>query len=142
MDTHIHRVYIFPCHFSSTHKVLIFILCGPKGTSCEQLVIYVRVLQDKLHVCIQLSRQNQIAAGIKRAIQPATAGCIELQRVQIAELGTRSFFPGLLSAQFLPMDCYRSIAHFADFQVCSMLNRSLKDQWFALGKSTKMLNRF
>jgi len=51
-----------------------------------------------------------------------------------AELGTRSFFPGSLSAHFLSMDRYRSIAHFADFQVCSSLNRSKKNQWFALGK--------
>ena len=50
------------------------------------------------------------------------------------ELGTPSFFPGSLSAQFLPMDRYRSIAHFAEFQVHSSLNRSLKDHWFALGK--------
>jgi len=51
-----------------------------------------------------------------------------------AELGTRSFFPGSLSAQFLSMDHYCSIAHFADFQVRSSLNRSKKEQWFALGK--------
>ena len=47
------------------------------------------------------------------------------------------FFPGLLSAQFLTMDRYRSITHFADFQVCSSLHRSQKDQWFALGKEGK-----
>jgi len=41
-----------------------------------------------------------------------------------------------LSAQFLSMDLYRSIAHFADFQVCSSLDRSQKDQWFALGKES------
>jgi len=52
----------------------------------------------------------------------------------MSELGTRSFFPGSLSVQFLPMDCYRSIAHFADFQVSSSLNRSQKEEWFALGK--------
>ena len=51
-----------------------------------------------------------------------------------AELGTRSFFPGSLSAHFLPMDGYCSIAHFVDFQVRSLLNRSLKDQWFNLWK--------
>ena len=50
----------------------------------------------------------------------------------LSELGT--FFPGSLSAQFLPMDCYRSIAHFADFQVRSQLNPSLNDQWFTLEK--------
>jgi len=38
-----------------------------------------------------------------------------------------------LCAHFLTKDCYRSSAHFADFQVCSSLNRS-KKQWFALGK--------
>ena len=32
------------------------------------------------------------------------------------------FFTGSLSAQFLPIDRYRSIAHFADFQVRSSLN--------------------
>ena len=52
----------------------------------------------------------------------------------LPELGTRSFFLGSLSAQFLPMDRYCSIAHFADFQVHSSLNRSLKGKWFALGK--------
>ena len=52
----------------------------------------------------------------------------------VPELGTRSFFQGSLSAQFLSMDRYRSIAHFADFQVRSLLNHSQKDQWFALGK--------
>jgi len=35
------------------------------------------------------------------------------------------------------MDCYCSIAHFADFQVCSSLNRSQNDQWFALEKERK-----
>ena len=42
--------------------------------------------------------------------------------------------PSLLFANFLSMDRYRSIAHFADFQVQSSLNRSKKNQWFALGK--------
>ena len=50
------------------------------------------------------------------------------------DLGTRSLFPGLLSAHFLSMDCYRSSAHFADFQVRSSLDCSKKKQWFALGK--------
>jgi len=54
--------------------------------------------------------------------------------LECAELGTRSFFPGSLSAHFLTMDRYRSTAHFADFQVRSSLNRSTKKQWFALGK--------
>jgi hypothetical protein len=56
------------------------------------------------------------------------------------------FFPGSLSAHFLSIDRFRSIAHFlsidsycsiahfADFQVCSSLNRSKKNLWFALGK--------
>jgi len=39
-----------------------------------------------------------------------------------------------LSAHFNSMDRYPSIAHFADYQVCSLLNRSQKDQWFALIK--------
>jgi len=39
-----------------------------------------------------------------------------------------------LSTHFLSMDRYGSIAHFADFQVRSLLYRSKKNQWFALGK--------
>ena len=61
--------------------------------------------------------------------------------VHISELGTHSFFPGSLSAHFLPMDCYRSTAHFADFQVRSSLNRSLKTSGSLLKKSAKTLNR-
>ena len=57
-----------------------------------------------------------------------------------AELGTRSFFPGSLSAHFLSMDRFRSIAHFADFQVCSSLNRSKKTSGSLLLKSAKKLN--
>ena len=52
--------------------------------------------------------------------------------LNLSELGTRSLFPGLLSAHFISMD--RSSAHFANFQVPSSLNRSKKNQWFALGK--------
>ena len=52
----------------------------------------------------------------------------------IPELGTHSLFPGSLSAHFISMDRYRSSAHLANFQVCSSLNRSKKNQWFALGK--------
>ena len=48
----------------------------------------------------------------------------------LTDLGTRSFFQGLLSAHFLSMDRYRSIAHFADFQVRSSLNRSKKKPVF------------
>ena len=46
----------------------------------------------------------------------------------LSELGTCSLFPGSLSAHFLSMDRYRSIAHFADFQVRSSVNwkRALK----------------
>ena len=51
-----------------------------------------------------------------------------------SDLGTHSFRPDLLSAHFNFMDCYRSIAHFVDFQVRSLLNGSKKNQWFALGK--------
>ena len=54
--------------------------------------------------------------------------------VNMAELGTRSLFPGSLSAHFISMDHYRSSAHLANFQVRSSLNRSQKNQWFALGK--------
>jgi hypothetical protein len=32
------------------------------------------------------------------------------------------------------MDHYRSIAHFADYQVRSLLNCSKKKQWLAFGK--------
>jgi len=39
-----------------------------------------------------------------------------------------------LSAHFISMDRYRSSAHLANFQVRSSLNRSKKNQWFALGK--------
>ena len=46
----------------------------------------------------------------------------------MAELGTCSFFQvrSPLSAHFLTKDRYRSSAHFADFQVCSLLNRTKK----------------
>ena len=59
-----------------------------------------------------------------------------------SERGTGSFFPGSLSAQFLPMDRYCSIAHFADFLVRSSLNRSKKDKKTSgslLEKSAKTL---
>ena len=39
-----------------------------------------------------------------------------------------------LRSIFFYMDRYNSIAHFPDFQVCSLLNRSQKKQWFALIK--------
>ena len=39
-----------------------------------------------------------------------------------------------LSAHFISMDRYRSSAHLANFQVRSSLNRSKKNQWFALRK--------
>jgi len=54
--------------------------------------------------------------------------------IYVPELGTRSLFPVLLSAHFISMDRYRSSAHLANFQVRSSLNRSQKNQWFALGK--------
>jgi len=38
------------------------------------------------------------------------------------------------------MDRYRSIAHFADFQVRSLLNRSKKNSGLLLEKSTKTLD--
>ena len=46
-----------------------------------------------------------------------------------------------LSAKFLPMDCYRSIAHFSDFKVRSSLIRSKKTSVSLLEKSAKMLYR-
>ena len=42
-----------------------------------------------------------------------------------------------LSDYFISMDRYRSSAHFANFQVRSLLNRSKKNQWFALGQMLK-----
>jgi len=51
------------------------------------------------------------------------------------------FFPGSLSAHFLSMDHYRSIAYFADFQVRSSLNRSKKTSSLLLEKSAKTLDR-
>ena len=54
--------------------------------------------------------------------------------IGLPELGTSSLFPGLLSAHFISMDRYRSSAHLTNFQVRSLLNRSKKNQWFALGK--------
>ena len=56
------------------------------------------------------------------------------------DLGPRSFFPDSLSAHFLSMDRYCSIAHFADFQVCSSLNRSKKTSGLLLEKSAKTLD--
>ena len=55
--------------------------------------------------------------------------------------GHSLFFPDLLSAHFNSMDRYRSIAHFADFQVRSSLNRSKKTSSSLLEKSAKMLDR-
>ena len=57
------------------------------------------------------------------------------------ELATRSLFPGLLSAHFLSKDRYCSVAHFADFQVYSSLNRSKKNSGSLLEKSAKTLDR-
>ena len=45
-----------------------------------------------------------------------------------------------LSAHFLSMDRYHSIAHFADFQVRSSLNRSKKTSGSLLEKSAKTLD--
>jgi len=61
--------------------------------------------------------------------------------IYLTDLGTRSFFPGSLFAHFLSMDRYRSIAHFADFQVSSSLNRSKKTSGLFLEKSDKTLDR-
>ena len=57
------------------------------------------------------------------------------------ELGTRSLFPGSLSAHFFPMDRYSSIAHFEDFQVRSSLNRSKKTSGWLSEKCAKTQNR-
>jgi len=48
---------------------------------------------------------------------------------------TRSLFPGSFSAHFISMDRYRSSAHFANFWLSLSLNRSKKNQWFALEKA-------
>jgi hypothetical protein len=45
-----------------------------------------------------------------------------------------------LIAQLFSVDRYRSIAHFLDFQVRSSLNRSQKDQEFALLKFTRIFS--
>ena len=59
-----------------------------------------------------------------------------------SDLGTRSFFPGSLSPNFLSMDCYPSIAHFADFQVHSSRSIALKNTSDSLLlRSTKTPNR-
>jgi len=55
----------------------------------------------------------------------------------LSELGTRSLFPGLLSAHFISMDRYRSSAHLANFQVRSLLNRSKKTSGSLSEKSAK-----
>ena len=49
----------------------------------------------------------------------------------LPELGTRSFFPGSLSAHFLSMDRYRSFCRFSGSLIAQWLS---KYQWFALGK--------
>ena len=55
-------------------------------------------------------------------------------------MGTRSFFQvrSPLCAHFFTKDRYRSCAHFADFQVCSSLNRSKKT---AVGSWKRALKR-
>ena len=52
-------------------------------------------------------------------------GNLNFHKHLLPQLDTRSFFPGSLSAQFLSMDRYRSIAHFAEFQVCSSFSKRL-----------------
>ena len=64
-----------------------------------------------------------------------------LKHLLLSELGTRSLFQGSLSAHFISMDCYRSSAHFANFQVRSSLNRSKKTSGSLLEKSAKTQNR-
>ena len=60
----------------------------------------------------------------------------------MADLGTRSFFQvcSPLSANFISMDRYRSIAHFADFQVRLSLNCLKKTSGSLLEKSAKPLD--
>jgi len=67
--------------------------------------------------------------------------CERIALFKTAELGTRSLFPGLLSAHFISMDRYRSSAHLVNFQVRSLLNRSQKNQWLALGKERQNAKR-
>jgi len=59
--------------------------------------------------------------------------------MRFSDLGTHSFFPDSLSALFNSMDRYRSIAHFADFQVRSIALK--KTIGSLLLKSAKKLNR-
>ena len=59
----------------------------------------------------------------------------------LPELGTRSLFPGSLSALFLSMDRYRSSAHLANFQVRSSLYCSQKTSGSLSEKSAKTQNR-
>jgi len=56
------------------------------------------------------------------------------------ELGTPSFFPGSLSAKFLSIDCYRSIAHFANFHHHRSITLK-KTSGLLLEKSAKTLDR-
>jgi len=66
---------------------------------------------------------------------------IFVKYIYISDLGTRSFFQDLLSAYFNSMDRYRSIAHFAYFQVRSSLNRSQKTSGSLWEKSAETLDR-
>ena len=54
--------------------------------------------------------------------------------MRLADLGTRSFFSRFPLRT--PLNFYRwiAIAHFLDLQISSLLNRSKKEQWFALIK--------
>jgi len=59
----------------------------------------------------------------------------------LPELGTRSFFPGLLTAQSLFFS-WIDIAQMLIFRISGFAHRSFapKKQWFALVKFAKMLN--
>ena len=60
---------------------------------------------------------------------------------EMSELGTRSLFPGSLSAHFISMDHYRYSAHLANFQVRSSLYRSKKNSGSLSEKIAKTQNR-
>ena len=66
------------------------------------------------------------------AISPTYCRALTLA-VQFSDLGTRSFFQIRSPLILIP---WIAIAHFADFQVRSSLNRSKKGQWFALIKES------
>ena len=85
------------------------------------MIVYCRSILAAIMKMITLSPLLKSWLALSHGL-----ACMYVGRYILSELGTCSFFPGSLSAHFLSMDCYPSIAHFADFQVRSLLNRSNK----------------